>query len=154
MRGMVSLHRRPRVRPRLKPPPQVFDSRTSRVIRHDPSFPATAISIDDDDRTEFLVELRKLARPDPPYGWLGGSPPVSRTAHGDSLSTTATEHGQAKSVLHYTHRAKHSARQRMQRSTTGRLPDGSGFLPARRSIWHQSDAFADRPAMAQRWSPK
>ena len=119
VRGVLSLDRRPRMRPLLGPPPQVVEPvdtiagiRTASFVGYGPSPPA-AVSIGaEDDRNDVLVEIRKLARPEPPYRWLGVSP----LAPGDRIPWTS--------------RIPTAAQQQVL--STGQLPAGagSGFLAA------------------------
>ena len=137
VRGVLSLDRRPRMRPRLGRPPQVVGSvagiRPASFVGYSPSPPAAVSIVGEDDRADVLVEIRKLARPDPPYRWLGDSPrvPGDRTL-GDSRIPTAAE---------------------QQVLSNGRLPDGSGsvFLAARHVSRHHSNAAAERLAV-ERWT--
>lgn len=89
--------------------------------------------------SDRLVEIRKLARPEPSYGWLSSSPSRSRSALGYSDRKLSASDAVKQTSGHST--------QPIQRR-----PDGSGFLPAR-STRHHSRPGADRADRADvaRW---
>ncbi len=165
VRGVLSLDRRPSMMPRLRPPPQVVEPvdiaslgrvTASSIVGYDPTAPLAAVRISDkDDRSDFLVEVRKLARPEPAYGWLGDSPIVPRGGFADSPVPTTAQHRRRSNGLHNAESGlitPGGGKQGSLRRATSRLPDGSGLLPARHVTRdHRYTSTAERPAVEERW---
>lgn len=129
--------------------------KTSSIDGYDRSSPFTAVRIsDEDDRSDFLVEIRKLARPEPAYGWLAGSPIAHGDACADSPVPTTAQHRRRRNGLHKTESGLDGAGgvKQVTRRATRRLPDGSGLLPARHVARDRTDiTAAERPAVGERW---
>lgn len=164
VRGVLSLDRRPRMT-RLRPPPQdvgqlhAVGIRSTSLARYDPNLSAVVVDVGgEDNRDDLLAEIRKLARPEPSYGWLDGSRLTPGSARQRSSAVDAAQRqvqttGLRESPFKHisTRRAKSVSKQTTQLRPTQQLPDGSGLLPASRVAPRFSNAAPGRPAVDKGW---
>ena len=76
-RGALALDRRPSMRPQLQPPPRLQSRSGSLQYPMSPQSPSSPARPQSPDAalTERVAEIRRQARPDPPWRWLSGQPP-------------------------------------------------------------------------------